>query len=99
MRDDHLPPWATGSDTSLAAAESIDAGKLCQLVYRTIYEKKLKGITCDEIEVELGMRHQTASARVNDLMRGNHIIDSSKRRPTRSGRKAVVWVAARSLLA
>lgn len=46
--------------------------------------------TCDEVEVALGMTHQTASAAIHHLMRDGEIIAVEKR-PTRSGRNARVW--------
>ena len=53
------------------------------------------GATCDEAEVALQLRHQTASARFNDLKRAGLIVKSGRRRPTRSGRKADVYVVER----
>jgi predicted transcriptional regulator len=81
--------------TSRDAAKSIEdvAGKLRRAVFKVIWESK--GMTCDEVEVALGMRHQTASARVCELHQKGHIIDSGKRRPTRSGRDAIVWAPVR----
>lgn len=52
------------------------------------------GATCDEVEEVLGMSHQTASARVNGLMNDRWLVDSGRRRPTRSGSDATVWIAA-----
>jgi predicted ArsR family transcriptional regulator len=49
--------------------------------------------TCDDIERLLGLSHQTASARINELVREHEIIDSGARRPTKSGRKARVYKA------
>ena len=87
------PPHSNNS-TSLAAAESIKPhiGPLAAKVYRHIVESG--GATCDEIERATGMRHQTASARVRELREKGHIKDSDKRRRTRSGRQAIVWVRA-----
>lgn len=50
--------------------------------------------TCDAIEADLGMTHQTASARVHELAKAGLIVPEAKR-PTRSGRMATVWRAAR----
>ena len=47
--------------------------------------------TCDEAEVHFEMRHQTASARIRELCELGRIEDSGARRPTRSGRDAIVW--------
>ena len=54
--------------------------------------KATKGKTCDELETDLGMSHQTVSARIRDLVRdGGYIMNSGERRRTRSGRFAIVW--------
>jgi len=53
------------------------------------------GKTCDEIEVELSMRHQTASCFIRVLTRDKCLRDSGKRRMTRAGRQAIVWETAR----
>lgn len=80
--------------TSLQAAESIQevAGRLRLLVYVTIEARGQLGATCDEIEGILNMKHQTASARVHELMKSQHIVDSGQRRLTSSNRPAIVWV-------
>jgi predicted transcriptional regulator len=50
------------------------------------------GRTCDEIETDLGLRHQTASARISELLAVGRIIRTKIRRATRSGRSASVVV-------
>lgn len=50
------------------------------------------GLTDFEIEQEFAMKHQTASARRNDLMKDGWIEDSGKRRETDTGSKAAVWI-------
>jgi hypothetical protein len=50
-----------------------------------------KGLTCDEVEWQTLLPHQTASARVNELAKTGAIVPNGKRK-TRSGRFAVVWV-------
>lgn len=80
-------------DTSRAAAEAIEpsAGSLRGMVLDLI---RYRGnATDDEIESELDLRHQTASARRRELVLGGLIFDSGLRRKTRSGRNAIVWVA------
>lgn len=49
------------------------------------------GATCDSLEHVLGMRHQTCSARIRELVLNGSIKDSGERRPTRSGRNARVY--------
>lgn len=55
-----------------------------------------KGATDDEIERALRMRHQTASARRRELVKDGLIMASGRKRPTRSGRFATIWVATNS---
>lgn len=88
-------PFVSGSDTSRAAAESVEESleNLRTLVLKRIRRSGKRGMTCDEVEVQLDLRHQTASARVRELFVKGQIIDSGERRTTRSGRAAVVWVA------
>jgi hypothetical protein len=87
--------FARTSDTSAAAAISMsrDAPRLRELVLFTVRASGTRGMTCEEIETHLDMRHQTISARVNELRNGEWIKDSGARRYTRSNRRAVVWVA------
>lgn len=81
-------------DTSTNALRSIDsiAQQVRARVLREIAAQG--GLTCDEVEVALDMRHQTISPRVNELMKQGLIADSGLRRKTRSGHEAAVWVVA-----
>ena len=92
---DDLTPRVEGCDTSEAAAESMrpTASTLRARVLRIIRERGSLGATCDEVEWVSGLRHQTASARVYELRKRSRIVDSGRRRKTRSGRNAIVWVA------
>ncbi len=86
----NMPP-SNGVATSNAAAASIynDASAIRMRVCLAI--KSLGGATCDQVEEYTGLKHQTASARVNELKERGDIVDSGERRKTRSGRKAIVW--------
>lgn len=81
-------------DTSIAAAESI--AELTPQLRAQIFEqiRLREGATCDELEISLDLKHQTASARVHELMKEGKIVDSGERRPTSSGAKAIVWKVA-----
>lgn len=46
--------------------------------------------TCDELEVALGLSHQTCSARMADLKRAGYIYPTVKRK-TRTGSQAQAW--------
>jgi N6-adenosine-specific RNA methylase IME4 len=82
---------------SLDALASLGEETTAQLRSRVLVEiRERGGATCDEVEVALDLRHQTASARVNELLNDGLISDSGLRRHTRSGRAATVWVLAES---
>ncbi len=92
-------PFASGSDTSRAAAISITPHleRLERSVLGIITAFDERGLTCDELEENTGLSHQTASARINALYRKKGLIrDSGLRRKTRSGRCAVVYLANRT---
>jgi hypothetical protein len=90
-----LPPYVRGSLTSLQAAESIAevSGSLRSKILAHISASGIKGMTCDQCEEDLGMSHQTTSARIRELRRDKAILDTGLRRKTRSGRNAAVYVA------
>lgn len=87
-------PHVRGSDTSKAAAESKSESAHTDetRVLLFIRDQGEWGATDDEIENRLGMLHQNASARRRGLVLKSAVKDSGKRRPTRSGRAATVWV-------
>lgn len=88
-------PYAKGSDTSEAAAISIEphVERCEQIVLNCIRYFDDKGVTCDAIEEVTELSHQCASARICGLKKKSLIHDSGLRRKTRSGRSAVVWLA------
>ena len=51
------------------------------------------GATCDEVEQTTGFAHQTVSAQIRHLYEAGLLTDTPERRPTRTGRAAVVWVS------
>jgi hypothetical protein len=90
------PGFEKDSDTSEAAAESmvITAKVLKAICLRHIEAAEIAvppGLTCDEVEVLTGGRHQSVSARIRELVLDGSIYDTGLRRPTRSGRKANVY--------
>jgi predicted transcriptional regulator len=87
--------FARGSATSQLAAMSIreQLPRLQGEVFIVISCAGARGLTTDEIERLTGLKHQTASARVYELHKKKLIVDSGQRRPTGSGRMAVVYVA------
>jgi hypothetical protein len=99
---DKPAPFARKSGTSRVAADRLPIGILNSLrrrVYDYIVSREPRGATCDEVEVGLGMRHQTASARINELENAERkffngvqfIFKTSRERGTRSRRPAAVY--------
>lgn len=86
-------PARTESDTSVAAAQEIQPHSETLRERVLGYVRGRKGATCDEVEVALAMSHQTASARIRELVKLGQLHDSWSARKTRSGRKATVWRA------
>lgn len=90
------PPFVRTSDTSRAAA-----GRLAPLSAKTLRARVLRvieaageaGRTDEELQDELQMAGSTQRPRRVELVEGGYIRDSGQRRPTHSGRAAVVWVA------
>ena len=80
-----------GTETSRDAAESIGphAGSLRSMILGFI-RKAENGATCDEVEAALSMSHQTASARIRELMQKKLIYHDGQRK-TRSGRMARIY--------
>ena len=66
----------------------------------TLYDKVLNCIydngsmTCDEVEVEIGGRHQSVSSRIRKGVQDGYLMNSGAKRKTRTGRKAIVWIIA-----
>lgn len=93
MRDGHS--IVDLQDTSAEALASIreSLGGLRLDFLDRIEKSGADGKTCDELEVDSGQKHQTVSARLRELRGYGLIVDSKRRRPTRSDRDAIVWVA------
>mgnify|MGYP001814868200 CR=1 FL=1 len=90
------PALGNKTDTSRAAADSMadSVGPLAQRCFdeiMVVFRNEGVGLTCDQIEQLVDGRHQTISARVNELRDKGWIMDSGNRRKTRSGRPAIVW--------
>ncbi len=93
--------WDTMQETSLEAWKEIQPHLLsiAQRAYCFIWEQGDYGATCEEIELGLGLKHQTVSARCCDLTRKFAdvtplaIVPSGVLRLTTSNYAAIVYVA------
>ena len=92
------PPFEQISLTSALAAQEMKphAGKLRERVFEYVKSQGDAGATSDEIEVALGLIHQTASARARELVLLGRLRNSGNTRKTRSGRHAAVLVVTSS---
>ena len=50
------------------------------------------GTTCDVVERETGLKHQTVSAQLRHMVEAGIVRDSGRRAPTQGGRPAIVWI-------
>lgn len=98
-KDDYpLLPFVKDSDTSAeAAARAHTAQRDRQRVLAYMLDCKDEGATDDEIEIALGLLHQTASARRRELELKGIVERTGRRRPTRSGRSAGVYIVPEAL--
>lgn len=87
-------PVAHNSPTSAEAAASLSSCVVAAQEGQVLdaIAGSDQGMTSDAIEARLGLRHQSASARIWGLRKKGLIHDSGRVAPTRSGRSAVLWV-------
>lgn len=87
-------PGHRGVDTSIAAADTVAtvAGPLRRRVFTAIHEAGSTGLTTDEIANALSVPRYSVQPRTTELKYDRRIVDSGRRRPNRSGCKAIVWV-------
>ena len=89
------PVRRSAPETSHDAARRIEgiAGALCQRVLAYIRDRQAEGATDAECQEALNMLTQTQTPRRNALAKLGAVVNSGKKRPTPSGRNAIVWVA------
>jgi len=89
-------PYVQGSATSKAAADSQGLKAQVDEARVLAHLQACGGIgaTDDEVELALGMLHQTASARRRGLVLKDFVVNSGYTRATRTGCHATVWITA-----
>ncbi len=92
---DPAPKFQAHSNTSKDAAAKIEtkARTLRGTVYSFLKISNLYGATDEELQTVLGMNPNTERPRRIELVELGLVKDSGRKRDTKSGRKAVVWVA------
>ena len=84
-------PYVHGSDTSYQAYLNVGARRL-PLRVRVLLDVLERGpATDEEIQQRLSLAGSTQRPRRVELVRGQLLRDSGKRRPTSRGELAVVW--------
>jgi len=70
-----------GSPNSVAANKRATNNKRVdrQRIVSALRRNRRRGLTCEEIEIKLGMKHQTASARLTDLKRAGDVTVIGRR--------------------
>lgn len=93
--DFSAPPAQTHSATSQAAGDSVreSAGASRARVRGFLLTCGWRGATDEEMQLALGMNPSTQRPRRIELVKAGHAIDTGRKRPTGSGRQAVVWMA------
>jgi transcription initiation factor IIE alpha subunit len=84
------------TDTQDAAAHRMlpRSGTFRRRVYDFLVERGDNGATDEEVAWQLGLNPNTARPRRIELVAAKLVVDSGRRRKTRSGDKAAVWVVA-----
>ncbi len=93
------------TETSEAAAKSFTTKELNGMCTQVLFAvmKSPDGLTCEQVEDVTGLKHQTVSARLRDLItveppyvefRPDPFTGKEKRRANESGRTAKVYYAA-----
>jgi predicted ArsR family transcriptional regulator len=85
-------PAVRGSQTSAAAADSLDAPTLNAMQRRVleVLQATPDGLTDEEMQTRLGMNPSTQRPRRIELARRGMVVEAGTRK-TASGRMAVVW--------
>ena len=89
-------PGHRNVDTSVAAAAALapKLGRLQRMAQDEICDAGWLGLTADELAARLDMDRWSIQPRTTELKRKGLIRDSGQRRPNRTGKQAIVWIAA-----
>jgi len=79
--------------TSQTAAESVDATQLETICLGAITRSGARGLTSEEAAAAVGMELASITPRFAPLEAKGLILRTDRRRPGKSGRGRIVWVA------
>lgn len=82
-------------ETSIAAAQALapKLGRLQRMAASAIRNAGENGLTADELAATLDLDRWSIQPRTSELRLKGVIRDSGQRRPNKSGKLAIVWVA------
>ena len=88
-------PGHRNVDTSVAASLALapKLGRLQRMAHEAIRDAGKHGLTADELAARLEMDRWSIQPRTSELRRKGLIRDSEQRRPNKTGKLAIVWVA------
>lgn len=84
-----------GTDVSRAAAEAAEAGprgEIAAKIWRCVLNSRY-GLTCEQVEMALALKHQTVSSTLNALERAGWCNKTKEKRENLSGLLAHVYTA------
>jgi hypothetical protein len=98
MNDDITANYHGDNARSIEAHEATAPNKNADYarILAVLRKRPTLGLTCDEAERILGMKHQTCSARFSDMKKKGWLIINGTKRKTRSGCNADVHFAVQS---
>lgn len=87
-------PGHRNVETSIAASIALAPrlGRLQRLAEAAIREAGADGLTTDELAAWLEMDRWSIQPRTSELRRKGLVRDSGRRRPSATGKSAIVWV-------
>ena len=94
----HPAPRGSADTSRLAASEADErAPSRRQIVRDLIRGRGEQGATIDELQLTTGWLVQSVCPIVRVLVECAEVIDSGRRRPTRSGAPAKIWIPVRRM--
>lgn len=96
VEDDPCINYHRGNPESVEAWQSVpnDVRERCKdKIYMHAVRCVMVGIISDEVEIALGLSHQSCSSKITELKREGKLVMINQKRRTRSGRRARVLVA------
>lgn len=89
-----VTPPSNGTETSDAARDSLTQEQINdghRAVLNALWKARESGLTDEEIQARTKLNPSTERPRRGELVEYGRVVDTGERRPTKSGRPAIVW--------